>query len=397
MQTATQGTPPQDYVPKPVTARTVELRSGRSDGLAAPNGAGHRTFEQAAPPAVEGFAPKGSYLGSGLRPMLSHRQKAAVIVRLLASEGLELPLSGLTDEMQTVLTGQLAQMRAIDRATLAEVIEEFCDALEGVGLTFPQGLDDALSLLDGQLSASAAGRLRRMIQHSGRADPWARIAALPAEALLPILLDESAEIGAVVLSKLSVAAAADLLGKLPGDRARRLAYAVSLTGNVAPETVQRIGSVLIQQLDAHPSRAFDHGPVERMGAILNHSAAGVRDAVLNGLADEDEDFAYQVRKAIFTFPLIPERISATDIPKVLRNIDLGTLTIALSAAQGSQSAEFILTNMSQRLATSLREEIAQLGPVKPKDAEAAQAAIVAAIREKEAKGEIAFLSEDQDP
>lgn len=336
-----------------------------------------------------------------VRPMLSARQKAAVIVRLLSTEGVNIPLADLSDETQTLLTGQMAQMRAIDRDTLKEVVDEFCQELESLGLTFPKGLDDALSMLDGQLSNTATSRLRRMIANSTGADPWQRIAGLSVDVLAPVLMEESPEVGAVVLSKLSVTKAADLLGKLPGDKARRIAYAVSLTGSVAPQTVARIGMVLAQQLDALPDKAFDTGPVERVGAILNHSASAVRDSVLEGLEQEDQVFAEQVKKAIFTFALIPERISARDIPKVLRGVDQTILVTALASAlqpgaPDTQVAEFILANISQRLAASLREEIEQKDKVKEKDAEAAKSAIVAAIRDLESAGEISFLAEEED-
>jgi len=329
---------------------------------------------------------------------LSRRQKAAVIVRLLSSEGLKLPLADLSEDDQTDLAAQIAEMKLVDRTTLREVVEEFCTELEAVGLAFPGGLEGALSLLDGQLSSSAANRLRRLAAGSSRGDPWQRITGLSAELLLPVLEQESTEVGAVLLSKLSVAKAAELLGQLPGEKARRVAYAVSLTGNVAPETVLRIGHALAQQLDAVPAKAFDQGPVERVGAILNYSPAATRDTVLKGLEEEDQVFAEQVRKAIFTFANIPARIDPRDIPKILRNVEQARLILALAGAKGAdeKAAEFILTNMSQRMAQNLRDEMANLGKVKERDVEEAMGEIVDAIREMEGSGEIFLVAEDED-
>lgn len=332
------------------------------------------------------------------RQPLTRRQKAAVIVQLLLSEGAHLPLAQLPDEAQTALTEQIATMKMVDRDTLGAVVEEFCEHLEQVGLSFPGGLDGALTMLDGHLSASAANRLRRMAGARSRADPWERITGLSADALLPVLEEESTEVGAVMLSKLSVAKAAELLGRLPGDKARRVAYGVSLTGNVAPETVLRIGQALAEQLDATPPKAFDSGPVERVGAILNYSAAAIRDAVLRGLDEEDQMFADQVRKAIFTFTNIPARIDPRDVPKILRAVDQSQLVTALAGARGedARAAEFVLTNMSQRMATALRDEMATRGKLKDKDTEEAMGAVVAAIREMEAAGEIFLVAGDDE-
>lgn len=326
---------------------------------------------------------------------LTPRQKAAVIVRYLLTDGGSLPLSSLPEHMQAALAEQMAKMRLIDRATLDEVVAEFLAELESVGLAFPGGIDGALSMMDGHISQSAAQRLRRMSSASSKIDPWERITMLPPDRLLPILTNEAVEVGAVMLSKLPVGKAAELLGKLPGDRARRVAYAVSMTGNVDPETVRRIGTALLAELDNQPPKAFDQGPVERVGAILNVSPQLTRDDVLQGLEAEDAAFAAEVRRAIFTFVHIPTRLNPRDTPKITRLIEQPRLVTALAAAAGKpgleDAAEFILANISQRLAQGLREEMATRGKVKDKDAEEAMNAIIGAIRTLEASGEIALV------
>ena len=327
------------------------------------------------------------------------REKAAIIVRLMLAEGGTLPVASLPEHMQAALTEQIGQMRTVDRNTLSQVVEEFLAELEEVGLSFPGGIDGALSMMDGHISPNAASRLRRLAGAAGKGDPWERLMALPAERILPVLDAESVEVAAVILSKLPVAKSADLLGRLPGDKARRVAYAVSLTGNVDPETVRRIGQSLATQLDAQPARAFDVGPVERVGAILNISTAATRDDVLTGLDAEDADFAEQVRKAIFTFAHIPSRIMPRDIPKIVRMVDAAMLVTAFAAAQNqpkqAATVEFFLANMSQRMAQTLREDMDARGKIKEKDAEEAMTAIVATIRQLEGAGEI-VMNRDED-
>ncbi len=317
----------------------------------------------------------------------------------MLAEGASVPVAALPEHMQASLTEQMGQMRLVDRTTLSAVIEEFLNELEEVGLSFPGGIDAALTMMDGHISPTAASRLRRLAGASGKADPWDRLTSLPSDRILPVLEAESVEVAAVMLSKLPVPKAAELLGKLPGDKARKVAYAVSMTGNVDPDTVRRIGFSLLSQLDAQPARAFDAGPVERVGAILNVSTSATRDDVLQGLDAEDADFAEQVRRAIFTFAHIPARILPRDVPKIVRMVEAPVLVTAFTAAQTQpQLAEvvtFFLDNMSQRLAQSVREEMAERGTVKEKDAEAAMSAVVATIRQLEGAGEI-VLNRDQD-
>ena len=326
---------------------------------------------------------------------LTAREKAAVIVRLMLAEGAPLPISALPEHLQAALAEQMGQMRLVDRTTLSAVVQEFLGQLDAVGLSFPGGIEGTLSMMDGHISANAAGRLRRLAFASAKSDPWERIANQPTDRLLPVIEAESVEVAAVTLSKLAVPRAAELLSQMPGERARRVAFAVSMTGNVNPETVRQIGVSLAAQLESEPARAFDTAPVDRVGAILNVAAAETRDTVLEGLAAQDAGFAEQVRRAIFTFAHLPARLLPRDVPKVLRLVDMPRLVTALAGAQGkpatAEAAEFLLANMSQRMSQSLREEIEARGKVKEKDAEVAMAAVITAVRQLAAAGELALV------
>lgn len=347
------------------------------------------------------LAPLGQMTPPAGAPELTRRQKAAIIVRLLVSEGETLPLRDLPEDMQRDLTHIIGTMRPIDRATLDAVVGEFADELEGLGLTFPQGLAGALTALDGQISPHTAARLRKEAGVKLAGDPWDRIRALEVKDLVPLIEQESIEVGAVVLSKLDVGRAAQVLGALPGARARRITYAVSQTTGATPEALERIGLSLAAQIEARRASVFDKGPAEMVGAILNYSTANTRDDLLIGLDETDAAFAEQVRRAIFTFANIPARVAPRDVPKVVRNLDQTALVTAVAAGAGAEgpearAAEFLLGNMSGRLADQLREDARDLGRVKPKDAEAAMTEIVNTIREMEAAGDLLLLAEEDD-
>lgn len=334
--------------------------------------------------------------------VLDTRQKAAIIVRFLLQEGAEIPLAQLPDDLQRALTQQMGSMRYIDRSTLQTVVNEFADELEAMGLTFPRGLAGALNTLDGKISPQTAARLRKEAGVRQIGDPWEFIRDLPVGKLVPIVERESTEVAAVLLSKLPVQKAAELLGKLPGNKARRTTYAISLTSKVTPEAVDRIGLSLAAEFEMEPLRAFEEDPEERLGAILNISQANTRDDVLTGLDEDDEEFSQRVRKAIFTFAHIPTRIQKVDAPKIIRDVEQQVITIALAYALAHDSeelrdaAEFILANISKRMADNMREEATEMGKIKPKDGEAAFNEVVAAIRSLQAAGDLTLIDPDEE-
>ncbi len=330
---------------------------------------------------------------------LDRRAKAAIVVRYLLNEGAEIALEQLPEDLQEILTHQMGAMRLVDRATVDKVIEEFTAELEAVGLSFPGSMAGALEALDGKISPHTANRLRREAGVRQSGDPWERIRGLGPEKLKPIIENESVQIAAVLLSKLDVPRAAALLGELPGPLARKITYAVSQTSAVTPEAVDRIGLSIAAQLDAEPMSAFNDGPVERLGAILNNSTSATREDLLTGLDETDEHFANEVRKAIFTFANISTRVAPRDLPKVLRAVDQTELIKALAAAQQSGLEDvvtFVFENMSARLGDQMREEMAELGKIKTTEGETAMTAVVQVVRALERDGELVLLNPEDE-
>jgi flagellar motor switch protein FliG len=166
--------------------------------------------------AAQSVTARASATAAKAAKALDNKAKAAIVVRLLLNEGADLPLEDLPDELQARLIQQMGSMGLVDRTTLFSVIEEFAGVLDGVGLSFPKGLAEALNSMDGKISPQTAARLRKEAGVRQAGDPWARLRALPIEELAQMAQAECTEVAAVLLSKLGTAKAAALLGALPG-------------------------------------------------------------------------------------------------------------------------------------------------------------------------------------
>ncbi len=343
------------------------------------------------------MSPPSGLVPSGTAP-LTRERKAAMIVQMLLADGRRLPLDRLPDNVQLKLTRELAQLRLVDKGTVDAVASEFIEALDSVGMAAPGSAEAALRALEGHISEEAMARLRIEVG-VGVADPWPAIVEQSKDTLLKIMDSEATEVAAVVLSKLPTARAADLLAALPGADARRIALAVSRTQRISPTTVHSIGVALVKDYVSTRVGAFAAAPAPRVGAILNVASTDTREDLLAGLTEEDPKFAEEVRRAIFTFEDIPHRVQPADLPKVLRLIDNSDLITALIAGSagseaGAAAAEFMLDNMSKRMAESLREEMAERGKVKKSEGEAAMASVVTAIRDTAERGEITLIDPD---
>ncbi|CUH53814.1 flagellar motor switch protein FliG [Shimia marina] len=338
-------------------------------------------------------------LGYMRKGNLTRPQKAAIIVRFLLNEGAELSLAELSDNHQADLTYMMGDMGYIDRETLGDVLMEFAQELESIGLSFPNGISGALSVLQGQISPLTEARLRKEAGVRMIGNPWSRIKELDVPELIKMIDGESIEVSAVLISKLPVDKAAMILAKLPGDKSRRITFAMSMTENITPEAVDRIGLTLACQLEDRPPKAFKQGPEDRLGAILNNATTATRDDVLDSLDEKDAEFAGAVRRRIFTYAHIATRLKPLDVPRLVRDLDEATLITAMAYATEGDfgiSTEFILNNMSARMADQLREGIGERGEVKTKEAESAMQEICTGVRELVELGEIELLTDDDD-
>jgi flagellar motor switch protein FliG len=330
---------------------------------------------------------------------LTRLQKAAVIYRMLGSLGMSLPEGALTAEDEALLARAMEGLGGIEPVELAAVVDEFLLTLSPPAEPAPPaafpglpGLPD-LPMIDPLPPPSGAAPSGAMA-----ADSWDIVTDQEDAALLSVLETEAPEVGAVLLSKLKVSRAAELLGQIPGPLARRITYGVSLISDISPGTVARIGEALAAELGREVPRAFTGGPVERVGALLNFSRAATRNDVLDGLTETDPGFAEAVRKSIFTYLNIPARVGPRDLPKIMKKVDQKLLVVALAGSTSDDTrptADFILANISQRMAESLRTEAEELGEVTEADGEAAMAGVVAAIRELEEAGEIYLVAEEE--
>lgn len=328
---------------------------------------------------------------------LSPQQKAAVVVRLLLQGGAVPALARLSPTEQAALAQAMAQLHRVDRETLRAVIHEFLAALEATGVILPGGIDGAMALLDGQISTQAVAQLRG----SGVApvDPWAGIAARPPGDLAARLTGEHPAVAAAALSRLPTALAAAVLAALPGTQARAIALAIPATETTRPEVLAQIGAALAADDSGDMPRAFVQDAASRLGAILDRAPQDTREVLLSGLDREAAGFAGAVRRRIFTFAHLPHRLELRDVPRAARAAPPAVLLPALihGRVNAPEATEFLLANMSKRLAEQTRGEMAEHPPVAPAAGEAAQADLVAAVRALDAAGEIALIPPEEDP
>ena len=108
---------------------------------------------------------------------------------------------------------------------------------------------------------------------------------------------------------------------------------------------------------------------------------------------------WQKAAAIFTFALIHKRVDPKDVAAILRAVPQPDLVTCIAFAKDEDdvaSVNFILDNISARMANNLRDEAREAGPVKTAEGEEAMAIIMRFVRDMVANGDLTLLDpEDQ--
>jgi len=325
---------------------------------------------------------------------LDRDQKAAIIIRLLADDTSSLPISSLEPGTMARLVQAMAGLRVVDEATILAVIAEFLHDIDSRKIYFKSGISGAIETLEPFLTPDARNLLSATPDPEMPIDPWTAVKALEPAILRGILQQETPQICAIALAKLPFMLAAEILSEFDSDYGAAVTLAAARTGFIDAATVQAIGAAIDQAACSFERKgALPGTAIDRVGAILNFAPGAEREQMLKNLEIDDASLADQVRLVMFTFGDIPDRVEVKDVPKLARAVPNEILVTALAGAMITQqdAAEFILANLSKRLADQLKEEIHETGDVKPKDADAAMNTVIQGIRDLESAGEVILI------
>jgi flagellar motor switch protein FliG len=154
-----------------------------------------------------------------------------------------------------------------------------------------------------------------------------------------------------------------------------------------PDIVKRVEEILQVRMSSVISQEYTTvGGTSYLVDVLSSVDRSTEREILDRLEDEDAEIADEVRKLMFTFEDIIS-LDARSVQRVLREVQMKDLALALKAARDDLK-EHIFSNMSQRAAEMLREEIEISGPARIRTIEDAQLRIVAIVRRLEDQEEI---------
>jgi flagellar motor switch protein FliG len=327
---------------------------------------------------------------------LSGVQKVALVIMQLSQEHAAEVMRQFSESEAEEIISEIVRLRRVDGAVVDQTIAEFYERTQQSVSQSHGGLEFAEELLNASFGAEKAAGFLDRVSSNMAGTSFEFLDGADALQVSGLLNGELPETRALVLAHLTPAKASQVLAKFEAPAQLDVAQAIASMGAATPEAISIVADKLrrsARTVAAPRERAEIVGGVQPLVDIINRADVATEHELLEALDSRDPKLAEEVRARMITFADLV-RLEGKGVQQVLRGIDVATLAVALKGAPG-ELASIVRENISERNRESLEDELTNLGRLKKKDIDEAQAEIARAIRELESQGTISLQRGDE--
>jgi flagellar motor switch protein FliG len=326
---------------------------------------------------------------------MTGRQKAAILLVSLGAEASAEVFKHLRQDEIDELTLEIAGIGHVPQERKQSVVEEFYETALAQDYIAEGGLEYARVILEKALGTERANDVMTRLSGSIQVTPFEFLRRTDADQILNVIANEHPQTVALVMAYLPPDTAAQVVSALPDELQAEVAMRIALMDRTAPEVIREIERVLERKLSSVINQDFTSaGGLRSLVDLLNQVDRATERTILETLEEQNPELADEVRRMMFLF----EDITVLDdrsIQQVLREVDTKELAVALKGT-GDEVQQKIYTNMSERAAAIIKEDLEFMGPIRVKQVEEAQQKIVAVIRRLEEAGQIVIVRGGED-
>jgi flagellar motor switch protein FliG len=339
--------------------------------------------------------PEGGSLAEKPTVRVPGPRKAAVLMAALGSERAADVVQRLRDDEVERLSMEMARLPAVGDETTQLVLHEVASTGAGMGLAGAGGVEFVREVIERALGPERAAVLLGRLSGGEETRPFAFLRNVAPERVAALLRNESPQMIALVLASLPNGQSAGILARLGESQQPEIALRIVRMGSTSARVIEQVEAALKPRLGAVAEREYAAaGGTKALAGILNHADRSLERNVLESLSEADQALAEEVRGMLFVFEDIV-KLEERAIQQVLREVDQKDLVLALRGAP-ENVREVVMSNMSERGAAMLREEMEIQQPQRKRDVDAAQSRIVGVVRALEEAGTIVIARSGED-
>jgi flagellar motor switch protein FliG len=321
---------------------------------------------------------------SGTKSMTGPQKAAALMLAIGEEHAASLFARMHEDEIRD-LSSAMASLGAVPAPVIEDLCREFTEQLGQAG-NLIGSYESTERLLSKTLPKDRVSQIMEEIRGPAGRTMWDKLGNVNEGVLANYLKNEYPQTVAVVLTKVRADHAARVLSLLPEGFAMEVVMRMLRMETVQKEALEGVEKTLKAEFMSNLARAQRRDAHELMADIFNNLDRQAEARILSALEERNRDAAERIRSLMFTFEDL-QRVDGAGLQALLRAVEKDKLALALKGASETLR-EMFMKNLTERAAKLLRDDIAALGPVRLRDVDEAQAAIVLAAKDMAAQGQI---------
>jgi len=323
---------------------------------------------------------------------LSGVEKAAVVLLALGEDHVQLWQSMDEEEIKEI-SQAMSSLGTVSANVVEELLVEFVSGMSSSG-TIMGSFEQTQRLLGSFLPPEKVETLMEEIRGPAGRTMWDKLGNVNEAVLANYLKNEYPQTVAVVLSKIKADHAARVLSALPEDFALECVQRMLRMEPVQREILDKIEQTLRVEFMSNLARTSKRDSHELMAEIFNNFDRQTESRFVAALEERNRESAERIRALMFVFEDL-SKLDPGGVQTLLRAVEKDQLALALKGASDSLRDMF-MSNMSERAAKIMRDDMESMGPVRLKDVDAAQMSMVQIAKDLAAKGEIMLAGQGGD-
>lgn len=324
---------------------------------------------------------------------LTGAQKAAILIMSIDEENATKVFNMMDDEEIKEISNTMATLGTVSSETVERLFLDFVESMSSSGVVVGT-FDSTERLLMKALGKDRVDGIMEDIRGPAGRTTWDKLGNVNEEILATFLKNEYPQTIALVLSKIKADHAARVLSVFPEELATEVIMRMLSMESVKKEVLDGVEKTLRVEFMSNLAKTQRRDTHEIMAEIFNNFDRNTEAKFMGVLETKNAESAERIRALMFTFEDL-QKIDPSGVQALLRGVPKDKLAIAMKGASETIKDMFF-KNMSERASKLLKEDMEAMGPVRLKDVDEAQMAIVQVAKDLAAKGEIVIGGDSGD-
>jgi flagellar motor switch protein FliG len=325
---------------------------------------------------------------------LTGTEKASILMLSIGEEHTAKIFEQLDEEEILHLSQTMSNLGKVSASVIERLFIEFAENMTSTS-SLVGSLDSTERLLAKVLGKDKLNNIMEEIRGPAGRTMWEKLSNVNEETLASYLQKEYPQTVAVVLSKITPDHAARTLAQMPEGFAMEVVMRMLRMESVQKEILDEVERTLRSEFMTNLARTNKRDSHEVMAEIFNSLERATEAKFMTSLEERNPEAAEKIRSLMFTFEDLA-KLDPGAIQTIIRSADKEKLPLALKGASDAMK-DLLFSNMSERAAKIMKEDMAAMGPVRLKDVEEAQQSLVNTAKDLADRGEITMVTaKDED-